>query len=80
MSLRCNIESLLDILHAKVGVPRDTPNIDTASWEEIGVESLGLTEVCTSLEHKLGIAIPHEEVLVLKNVQELVAYVNAIEA
>lgn len=80
MSSRCNIEILLDILHAKVGVPRDTPNIDTASWEEIGVESLGLTEVCTSLEHKLGIAIPHEEVLVLQNVQELVAYVNAIEA
>ncbi len=78
MTSRCNIESMITILHAKVGVPLDTPNINTASWEEIGVESLGLTEICTSLEHKLGIAIPHEEVLALKNVQELVAFVNAL--
>ncbi|MHB8595576.1 MAG: acyl carrier protein [Ktedonobacteraceae bacterium] len=78
MTSRCNIESMIAILHAKVGVPLDTPNINTASWEEIGVESLGLTEICTSLEHKLGIAIPHEEVLALKNVQELVTFVNAL--
>lgn len=77
---RCSTQSLVALLHAKVGVPPDTPNIDTATWEELGVESLGLTEICSSLEHGLGITIPHEEVLSLKNVQELVAFVNAIEA
>lgn len=80
MTSRCNIESIVDILHAKVGVPRDTPGIDTASWEELGVESLGLTEVCTSLEHLLGITIPNEEVFSLTNIRELVAFVNSIVA
>lgn len=80
MTPRCTVQSMVDILHAKVGVPRDTPNIETASWEELGVESLGLTEVCTSLEHKLGIIIPNDEVFSLSNIRELVAFVNSIEA
>jgi acyl carrier protein len=78
MAQRCDIQSMVDILHAKVGVPKDTPNIETALWEEIGVESLGLTEICASLEHTLGIAIPHEEALNQRNVQELVAFVNSL--
>lgn len=80
MTQRCNVQFILDILHSKVGVPLDTPNIETASWDELGVESLGLTEVCTSLEHTLAIEIPHEEALSLKNAQELVAFVNSIAA
>lgn len=78
MAQRCSIQFLLQTLHSKVGVPLNAPNIDTASWEELGVESLGLTEVCSSLEHTLEIAIPHEEALVTKNAQELVAFVNAL--
>ncbi len=80
MAAHCTVHSMIGILHTKVGVPLDTPNIATASWEEIGVESLGLTEICTSLGHQLGIYIPHEEALITKNVQDLVAFVNAIEA
>jgi acyl carrier protein len=69
---------MLDILHSRVGVPLNAPNIDIASWEELGVESLGLTEVCTSLEHQFGIIIPQEEAFAAQNVQELVAFVNSI--
>lgn len=77
MAQRCSIEFLLQTLHSKVGVPLSTPNIDTASWEELGVESLGITEVCASLEHVLAVTIPHEKALTTKNVQELVSLVNA---
>lgn len=80
MVQRCNVQFVLTMLHAKVGVPLNTPNSDIASWEELGVESLGLTEVCTSLEHTFGIEIPHEEALSKKNVQELVTFVNSITA
>ncbi len=80
MAQRCSVELLLDTLHSKVGLPLNTPDISTASWEDLGVESLGLTEVYTSLEHQFGITIPHEEAFSLKNVQELVAFVNAIQA
>lgn len=78
MTTRCDVQVILDLLHSKVGVPLNTPNGDTASWEELGVESLGLTEVCTSLEHKFGIVIPQTETF--RNVQELVAFVNSIAA
>lgn len=77
MAQRCSIEFLLQTLHSKVGVPLSTPNIDTASWEELGVESLGITEVCASLEHVLEVTIPHEKALTTKNAQELVLLVNA---
>jgi len=80
MAPRCSVQLMIDLLHAKVGVPLNTPNINTASWEEMAVESLGLTEVCTSLENQLGITIPAEEVFSTTNIQELVALVNAIPA
>ncbi len=78
MAQRCSVQFLLETLHAKVGVPLNIPNIEIVSWEELGVESLGLTEVCTSLEHAFGISIAHEEALTRNNVQELVTFVNAI--
>jgi len=80
MAQRCSVQFLLETLHSKVGVPLSVPNIDSASWEELGIESLGLTEVCTSLEIAFGIDIPHEEALTTNNVQELVAFVNAVQA
>ncbi len=80
MAQRCDVQLLLHTLHLKVGVPLNTPDIDAASWEELGVESLGLTEVCTSLEHQFGIVIPQTEAFSTKNVQELVAFVNSIQA
>jgi acyl carrier protein len=80
MAERCSVPMMLDILHAKVGIPLTIPNIGTVSWEDLGVESLGFTEVCTSLEHKLGIAIPQAEAFSTKNVQELVTFVNLLEA
>ena len=78
MTQRCTVQFLVETLHAKVGVPLNIANIETAPWEELGVESLGLTEVCTSLEHAFGISIVYEEALTRSNVQELVAFVNAI--
>lgn len=80
MAERCSVPVLLDILHSKVGIPLTIPNISTASWEELGVESLGLTEVCTSLEHTFGIMIPQTEAFATTNAQELVAFVNSLSS
>lgn len=80
MGTRCSTQMMIDILHARVGVPPNTPNIDTVSWEELGVESLGLTEVCSSLEYQLNITVPQEEAFSTRNIQEFVAFINAIQA
>jgi acyl carrier protein len=78
--VQCDTQMMLEILHTKVGIPLNIPNIETRSWEELGIESLGLTETCTSLELQLGITLPFEEVLKTINIQELVTFVNAVQA
>lgn len=80
MATQCTIQMMTDILHTKVGIPLDIPNIETLSWEELGVESLGLTETCTSLEFQLGIVLPFDDVLQTKNIQEFVTFVNSVQA
>lgn len=77
MAQTCTSALVIEILATKVGVPANTPHIDTATWEELGVESLGLSETVSSLSLELGIELPHEEALVTKNVQDLVTLVNA---
>ena len=80
MVQRCTAAMVVDILHKKVGVPLDTPNLEAASWEELGVESLGLTETFSSLEQILDIWLPHEEALQAQSVQELVSFINSVLA
>ncbi len=77
MDRSCTPEMVIDILAKKVGVPADTPDILTATWEELGVESLGLSEMFASLSLLLGIEVPHEDALNTSNVQSLVVLVNA---
>lgn len=77
MAQPCTPAMVIDILETKVGVPADTPAIDTAPWEDLGVDSLGLSEVFANLWHLLGIEIPQEEAIHAGNVQELVSLVNA---
>jgi len=67
---------VIDILEEKVGVPSTTPSIHTATWEDLGVESLGLTEVYSNLEQTLSIVIPDDQASEARNIQELVALIN----
>lgn len=76
MEQKCTPAIVVDILQAKVGVPANTPGIETATWEELGVESLGLSETFATLELNMGFQVPHEEALQTQNVQELVALIN----
>lgn len=76
MAQQCTSDIVIDILQAKVGVPANTPGIETATWEELGVESLGLAETFASLELDRGFQVPHEEGLQTHNVLELVSLIN----
>lgn len=77
MTQKCTSEIVIDILQTKVGVPASTPGIETATWEELGVESLGLSETFASLELSMGFQVPHDEALQTRNVQELVSLINS---
>jgi acyl carrier protein len=76
MSQSCTPEVIINILEEKVGIPKETPDIEKASWDTLGVESLGLTETLAGLEQELGVVLPHEKAMQTKNVQELVALIN----
>jgi acyl carrier protein len=77
MEQKCTPAIVIDILETKVGVPASTPGIETATWEELGVESLGLSETFASLELSMGVQVPYEEALQTQNVRELVALINS---
>ncbi len=77
MAQLCTPDIVVDLLATKVGVPADTPGIETALWEDLGVDSLGLSEVIAGIWHQLGIELPHEEAMETTNLRELVALVNA---
>lgn len=76
MTQLCTPGMVVDILATKVGVPANTPAIETAAWEELGVDSLGLSEVIAGIWHLLGIELPHEEAMNTTNLRELVTLVN----
>ena len=80
MAQLCTVQMMTEILHNKVGMPLNIPNVEVRAWEELGIESLGLTETCTTLELQLGITLPFEEALETKNIQEFVTFVNASQA
>ena len=72
----CTIELIVDILHRKVGVPLDTPNIAQASWEELGVESLAQAEILATLENMMDVHLELEQVVQTKNIADFVQLVN----
>jgi acyl carrier protein len=76
MAPLCTDEKVIALLNEKVGVPADIANIETATWKELGLESLALSEVFTNLEIDLDIEIPFDQAMKTKNVQELVSFIN----
>jgi acyl carrier protein len=75
-AIQCTQALVIEILETRVGIPSDTPGIDTATWSELGVESLGLSEASSILSLTLEVEIPHEEALLTQNIQELVDLAN----
>lgn len=78
MAQCCTTQQVYDILVSKVGVPQDTPLTEAASWEELGVDSLGITETVLSLEQELNVTIPDGDALKTRTVHELVELVNTV--
>jgi len=77
MSVRpCTSNTIIEILHKKVGIPTDIPDIEKRSWYELGVDSLGITEVCASLEQSQEIHIPYEQAIRTKNIDDFILLIN----
>jgi acyl carrier protein len=76
----CTVETVVQIFHEKVGVPLSIPDIAQASWDDLGVESLGQAEVLATLENTIHVHVEFEHILSARNITEFVGVVNAIMA
>ncbi len=76
----CTIETVVRIFHEKVGVPLTIPDIAQASWDDLGVESLGQAEVLATLENTIHVHVEFEHILETRNITEFVHAINAIMA
>ena len=76
MAKTCTNEKVITLLQERVGIPGNTEGIESATWEELGVESLGLSEIFSSLENELDIEIPFDQAMKTRNVEELVSFIN----
>lgn len=76
----CTIETVVKLFHEKVGVPLNIPNIASASWDDLGVESLGQAEVLATIENTMDVHVEFEQILETKNITEFVEAVNAAMA
>ena len=74
----CTTETVYTILTSKVGVPVSTPQSEASSWEELEVDSLGITETVLSLEQELHVTIPDGDALRTRTVGELIDLVNTL--
>lgn len=78
MAVCCTTETVYTILTSKVGVPVSTPQSEASSWEELQVDSLGITEMVLSLEQELHVTIPDGDALKTRTVGELIDLVNTL--
>lgn len=74
----CNTETVITILHESVGLPSGIANVEKLSWDELGIDSLGLTETVSTLERTLKITLPAEVAINTQNVEELVTWINSL--
>ena len=77
MERRLTSAIVMKILHEKVGIPTTIPDSENLSWDELGVDSIGLTEACANLERLLNVEVPQGQIMSTKNIKELVMLFNS---
>lgn len=68
---------LKQILIERVGVrPSDVSEDPAVRLNDLGIDSLGLTELYTAIEQRFGCRIPEEDLAGIATANDLMSYVN----
>lgn len=71
-------EDLKRILVDRVGLPEDVVTDDpSASFEDMGLDSLALVEIQLAMEQEYGITVADEDAEKITNVGDAISYVNS---
>ena len=69
-------EKIASILAEQFGIEQDEITMDT-SFEDLGADSLDVVDLVMSLEEEFDIEIPDEEVENIKEVGDIVKYIES---
>jgi acyl carrier protein len=67
---------LIEALEDVAGVPAEKVSPEMAFVEDLDLDSLSMVEVGVTVQDKLGVEIPDEDIMELKTVREFVAYLE----
>lgn len=71
-------EDLKRILVDRVGLPEDVVTDDpSATFEDMGLDSLALVEIQLAMEQEYGITVADEDAEKIMNVGDAISYVNS---
>lgn len=71
------LETVKKIVADSLGADMDTLTPETSFKEDLGADSLDLFEMVMSFEEEFGKEIPTEDLEKLKNIGEVVSYLEA---
>ena len=69
-------EDAKNILVNRIGVPEDTINDPSQSFEDLGLDSLAFVEIQLAIQQEYGFTIPDEDADELQTVGQGIDYVN----
>ena len=69
-------EDAKNILVNRIGVPEDTINDPSQSFEDLGLDSLAFVEIQLAIQQDYGFEIPDEDAHEITTVGQAIAYSN----
>ncbi len=73
-------ERVVEVICENLGVNRQQVNRQTKFQEDVGADSLALTEMVMHLEEEFDITIPEEQAEKFRNVGEAIDYIEREQA
>ena len=73
-------EKVKNILAAQFDVDEESITMDTDILEDLGADSLDVLQLLMAIEDTYGITVPDEELLNFVTVQDVVDYLEGLEA
>lgn len=73
------LEKIQEIVAEQLDVPQDQVTPEASFVDDLGADSLDLTELIMAMEDEFGIEIDDEEAQKLRTVQDVIKYVESVQ-
>ncbi len=70
------LEEIKNLLAAQLGIPAEQITEESDIEEDLGADSLDVVEMLATLEEEYGIYIADDDVLAMRNVGDVLAYIE----